>query len=275
MTSSHPDRDRVSRAGTPAEQASIRRPAPTIEDLRAFQPPPLSEGYVGLVYRQLTLPLNWLLVRIGVTPNQISLWWIAVGVVALVLIATGNYWWTIAGALGLQLVLLLDRADGDVARYTDNRTYYGKYLDLAGHTLIKTSLFAAVGLGVYATRPQLWVLLLGITAMLGLGVGSHLRFYRAYLRVIRNLKFEERPPASNLLHKVARKSEQMWGSLGLFGMILVGAVTNLMLYVLIFYAVTSPLWALSVSMRVSRELRACDREPSRSDHEYVGIDAFD
>jgi phosphatidylglycerophosphate synthase len=269
------DQNGVSTAGTPTEHGSAGTPRPTIRDLRSFQPPRLSEGYIGLFYREVSLPLIWLFVRIGVTANQVTLLWIAAGLISSGLLASGNYWWTIVGALFLQLALLLDRADGDVARYTDNRTLYGKYLDLLGHTLIKSVLFVCVGLGVYATRPQLWVLLLGITGMLGISVGTHLRFYRAYLLVIRNLKFEERPRSRNLVHKVVRKLENLWWTHGLFGVVLVGAVTNQMIYVLIFYGVTALLWALSVSLRISQELRVCDSDPSRYKPEHEGLDAFD
>ena len=108
-----------------------------------------------------------------------------------------------------------------------------------------------------------------------MSVGAHLRFYRAYLLVIRNLKFEKRPPARNLVHKVARRVDNLWSTHGLFGVLFVGAIAKLMTYVLVFYAVTAPLWALSVSLRISRELRACDSDPSQCSCQYVGLDAYD
>jgi phosphatidylglycerophosphate synthase len=228
---------------------------PKIEDLRMAQPIRLSEGYIGLFYRKLSLPITWLLVQTPITANQISVFWTLLGLISVGLLATGNYWWTIVGALSLQITAVLDRVDGEVARYKDNLTLVGKFIDLTGHSLIKSSLLIGISLGLYRTQPSLWILLVGISGALGLIMGEYLRFYRSYILEQVGLTPKPRISSKNLLLKIIQKSENLWWTLGLFGTVLLGAVANAMLYVLIFYGITTPLWAMVVGRRIIRELR--------------------
>jgi phosphatidylglycerophosphate synthase len=260
MTVSHPESDQKADAHTTTEHRSAKRPRPKFKDIRSFQPPPLSEGYIGFFYRELSLPITWFFVQTPVTANQLSLFWIVLGITGISLLATGNYTAVILGGLSLQLVTLLDRADGDVARYKGERSLVGRFVDLAGHTIIKSSLFIGVSLGVYQGHPQLWVLLLGISAALGLIVGDILRFYREFLMKQNNLIVKRRIPAKNIFHKILRKSEYLWWTLGLYGVVSFGAITNNLYYVLIFYGITMPLWGLVVFTRVVRELRTYDND---------------
>jgi phosphatidylglycerophosphate synthase len=263
MTVPNPESDQKPETQATAEYKSAKRPRPSFKDIRSLQPPPMSEGYIGFFYRELSLPITWFLVQTPITANQISLFWILVSIVGICLLATGNYTAAIFGALCLEFVILLDRADGDVARYKDERTLVGRFIDLAGHTIIKSTLFIGVSLGVYWAQPRLWVLLLGISAALALSVGDTLRFYKEYLMKQNNLTVERPPPAKNLLHKIVRKSEHLWWTLGLYAVVFVGAITNSLYYVLIFYGITTPLWALVVFMRTTRELRTYDSNFAR------------
>jgi phosphatidylglycerophosphate synthase len=219
----------------------------------------LSEGRIGLFYRQLSLPITWLLVRTPVTANQVSVIWLVLGLVGVGLLASGIYIGSIFGALLLQVAAILDRVDGEVARYKRSQSTLGVFLDLAAHIFIKSFLFIAISFGVYRNEPKLSVILLGISGASFLTIGQNLRFYKSYIFQKNNLLSGKRQPSRSIFFKLLTKLENLWWTLGLFGVVLLGALTNTLPYVLLFYGVVTPLWAFSVLIRLVREMRNQDQ----------------
>lgn len=246
----------------PGEVRPGKRSRPTLRNIRLVQPTPLSEGYIGLLYRQLSLPITWLMVQTSMTANQISLLWLMMGIIAVALLASGTYWLMVLGAVLLQLVAVLDRVDGEVARYNDAQSMLGVFLDLAGHIFVKLPLFIGVSLGVYRSRPDVSVILLGISGASFLMIGYSLPFYKAYIFQKNNIKNPEYRPVRKLLVKLLMKSENLWRTVGVFGLVLVGAVSNTLYYILLFYAIVTPFWAISVFVRLIREIDQQDAECS-------------
>ncbi|MES1165151.1 MAG: hypothetical protein ABUR63_05295, partial [Verrucomicrobiota bacterium] len=76
---------------------------------------------LGFVARRFNKPLSiWLtrhvLVRTSVTPNQITLFAAALGLLGCVFIATGAYGWVVLGLSCEHLQSVLDGCDGELAR---------------------------------------------------------------------------------------------------------------------------------------------------------------
>ncbi|HEX6459186.1 MAG TPA: DUF5941 domain-containing protein [Thermoleophilaceae bacterium] len=67
--------------------------------------------------------------RARLTPNQITVLSLCVGVLAAAGFATGHRWGLIAGAVLLQVAFMLDCVDGQLARYTRNFSRFGAWLD--------------------------------------------------------------------------------------------------------------------------------------------------
>lgn len=236
---------------------------PSLQELRAAQRLPMSEGYSGLLYRQFSLPLTWLLVQAPVTANQLSILWAILGLVAAGLMATGAYGWMLLGALLLQLVAVLDRVDGEVARYKNAQSLVGVFWDFAGHIIIKSFLFVGISLGIYRNRPDLYVIFLGVSASAFLIIGLNVRFYQRYVLLKHHLPIPAKPAARNIVHKLLQKLENLWWTLGLFGVVLAGALLNQLYYVLAFYGITTPVWALTVLLRAARELQRTEYGSTR------------
>jgi phosphatidylglycerophosphate synthase len=101
--------------------------------------------------RRLSWRLSLALARHpAVTPNQISLAAIAVGVAGALLVAVGGYWTRLAGLAVIQLASVLDCVDGEVARLTGRESRIGEWLDIAGDTIAHAALFVAIGVAVAA-----------------------------------------------------------------------------------------------------------------------------
>lgn len=147
---------------------------PTIAELRArSQPPGLldrrsGEHWAGILYLRTFSPyLTRLLLPTGISPNAITGLMILTGLAGAVVVAlVAGIVGAIVSALLVQLYLLLDCVDGEVARWTGNTSTAGIYLDRVGHYLCEAALLAALGFRGSELHADGWAVL-GLTAALG------------------------------------------------------------------------------------------------------------
>jgi phosphatidylglycerophosphate synthase len=133
------------------------RPArPTIAQLREVTQPPsvrsraAAEHWVAHAYLRGVSPyLTRILLRGGFSANGVT--WLMIITAAAAAVATG--WPTLLGAILavilVQLQMLLDCCDGEVARWRQTSSPSGVYLDRVGHYVAECGI--AVALGVRAT----------------------------------------------------------------------------------------------------------------------------
>lgn len=98
-------------------------------------------------------PISRLLVRgmlrTGLTPNQVSLVSMTVGVMASVVVAMGGRWATsLLPLVILETSMILDCCDGDIARLKFRFSRLGEWLDSMGDEIIQITLVAALGIGL-------------------------------------------------------------------------------------------------------------------------------
>jgi phosphatidylglycerophosphate synthase len=92
--------------------------------------------------------------NIGLTANQTTWISLIVLLVGCFLLAVGNYLTALAGAALLNIWLVLDFVDGNIARYEKTCSRYGEFIDALGAYLAHLSFFAA-GVGFYVSRNSL------------------------------------------------------------------------------------------------------------------------
>ena len=106
--------------------------------------------YSTFVVRKLSKPLTRLAIRLGLSPNVITALSFLIGVAAAALFASGQWWWVLLGAVLLQVSLIIDCVDGEVARATRQFTSVGAWLDAATDRVKEFAVYA--GLAIGATR---------------------------------------------------------------------------------------------------------------------------
>ncbi len=114
--------------------------------------------------RPLGRPLSKLLVRTPISPNQVSIVSILIGIASAWFFACGNF---VTGALVFQLCAIIDCVDGDLARALFKQSRLGKWLDLGGDQVVHFSVFAGIGIGVARLQPSVPALALGASVALG------------------------------------------------------------------------------------------------------------
>jgi phosphatidylglycerophosphate synthase len=105
------------------------------------------EHLFGRLYmRKISPGATWVLARMGWSPNAVTLAFIVCGVAAGVVIAFGGLATAIVGAVLVQLALLFDCSDGELARLTKRTSASGIYLDRVGHYLCESAMLIGLGL---------------------------------------------------------------------------------------------------------------------------------
>jgi phosphatidylglycerophosphate synthase len=128
---------------------------PSLAEVRAKGQPPgvlarlNDEHWAGRLYMRRVSPYATVLfARLGWSPNAVTVAFMVSGVAAGVLTAVPGLAAAIGVALLIQLYLLFDCSDGELARYTGRTSAAGVYLDRMGHYFAEAVLLA--GLGVRA-----------------------------------------------------------------------------------------------------------------------------
>jgi phosphatidylglycerophosphate synthase len=134
---------------------SARTRTPSIAELRAVAQPARifernsGEHWAGKLYvRRYSPYLTRLLLRTRLTPNQVTGAMIVVGVLAAALLTIPGVVPAIGVVLLIQLQILLDCSDGELARWREQYSPVGIYLDRFGHYFTETLL--PIGLGIRA-----------------------------------------------------------------------------------------------------------------------------
>jgi archaetidylinositol phosphate synthase len=103
------------------------------------------------------------LAKTRITPNQLTSVRLGVAIGAAALMAVGPRW-HIYGAGLFVLSMLLDRADGELARITGRTSPWGHTYDLFSDALANTLIFVGIGIGLRAEAFGLWSIPMGILA---------------------------------------------------------------------------------------------------------------
>lgn len=96
--------------------------------------------------------------RHGLTPNQVTTFSLALGVLTAAAFATGERWGLIAGAVLLQLAFTFDCVDGQLARYTRQFSKLGAWLDSVFDRAKEYIVFAGLAIGASRTGDSVWLL---------------------------------------------------------------------------------------------------------------------
>ena len=94
----------------------------------------------------------------GLTPNQVTVISVAIGVLAAAAFATGERPGMVAGSLLLYFAFVLDCVDGQLARYTRQFSKLGAWLDSVFDRTKEYVVFAGLAIGASRTGDPVWLL---------------------------------------------------------------------------------------------------------------------
>lgn len=96
-------------------------------------------------HRRFSRPVSRLAVRFGITPNTITIVSLLVGLMAAWLFWRATPLSAVAGLVLYALAVILDHADGEVARLTLTESATGEWLDIVADTMTHAAVVLALG----------------------------------------------------------------------------------------------------------------------------------
>jgi len=115
------------------------------------------------VNRHISLAISRRIVNFSITPNQITVFAILLGILASFIASSGNYFEVLVGASMLQISSIIDGVDGEIARMRVQGSVLGEWLDTIGDDVVNICFVLAIGYGssisgVHTIWPYLAVL---------------------------------------------------------------------------------------------------------------------
>jgi len=135
--------------------------------------------------RPLASIIVWILYPTSVTPNQVTISAILVGLAAAIAYGKGSTSGIVLGGILIMLKDILDDADGQLARAKQLYSRRGRFLDSIGDVVVNLFVFTAITLTLYQQHPSAFTILLGIASFMGitLRVSYHVFYQVSYLHL--------------------------------------------------------------------------------------------
>ncbi len=156
-------------------------PVPSVAEIRRIGQPQAilgradAEHWAGLLYGRRVSPyLTKVLLQLRLSANAVTWLMIASGLVAAACLSFGGVWPVVGAFVLIEVQLVLDCSDGEVARINATQSPLGIYLDRIGHYTTEAAL--PIALGIRAdhgwSHMHVWTMLGLVTAVLVLLVKS-------------------------------------------------------------------------------------------------------
>ncbi|MCQ4575454.1 MAG: CDP-alcohol phosphatidyltransferase family protein [Candidatus Brocadiales bacterium] len=146
------------------------------------------------VSRKLSRVVSSVLVRLPITPNQVTLFGFFMGVVACWFFLQGRYWYSVAGAAVFYASIVLDLSDGEVARLKFMSSRYGGWFDSICDSVVFGGILLSAALAIHRDAHMSNVLAVGAVAAGVVLICSNLDFYLHFLEADR----EKNQPISTM-----------------------------------------------------------------------------
>jgi hypothetical protein len=119
-----------------------------------------NDGFFSVFFlRRISKLLTWVAIKVGATPNQVTLASFAIGLYAAYLFAQGDTLSLVIGAILLQVSLIVDCVDGELARYNRSFSELGAWLDAITDRVKEYAVFLGLAYGAFVEKGQnLWLL---------------------------------------------------------------------------------------------------------------------
>ncbi len=113
--------------------------------------------------RNISLFFSKRLVYTSLTPNQVTLMGMSIGLMGALLLTFPGHIFQILGAFLFLFCVIVDGIDGEIARLKVMESKFGHYLDIITDNIVHIAIFIGIGLGLYGkTGDQIYIIFLYI-----------------------------------------------------------------------------------------------------------------
>jgi CDP-L-myo-inositol myo-inositolphosphotransferase len=182
-----------------------------------------------ILNRPISLRISKLLLKTGITPNQISVLSFVIGLAGASFFFTGEYLYLILGAMLVHIHSIVDGCDGEVARLKLRQTKYGGWLDSVLDRYADAAIILGLTYGYWSINGDMTIWIIGFFALIGTFLNSYTS--DKYDSIFKN-------------GDMTKRSKFRMGRDVRLLLIVIGALTNQILIMLIILAVIANFEAL-------------------------------
>ncbi len=173
-----------------------------------------------VIHRQISIYGTWIVLRTGIPLGAVSFAMLGLGVLGAGLVAGNGGAWNVLGFVLLYFVFLLDKMDGEIARYRGVESVHGILLDRFYHRLVEPCLFLAVA--IHQVRAGAGVVFLAVGAAVAILANAidenqHLAPYI----LLKHLRETGRMPAESTRGAGMRRAAAWFRPLKMFRMFII------------------------------------------------------
>ncbi len=172
------------RTSNPAEREKIKSDIAALNmgRVRLRMANRATDGFFSVFFlRKFSKLGTWLAVKLGATPNQVTLISFAIGLYSAYNFSQGTFWSIFLGAVLLQVSIIVDCVDGELARYTRQFSQLGAWLDAVTDRVKEYMVFLGLAIGAEKEGRDLWI---PAIVMMLIQTFRHLSDYN-YARVVK------------------------------------------------------------------------------------------
>jgi 1L-myo-inositol 1-phosphate cytidylyltransferase / CDP-L-myo-inositol myo-inositolphosphotransferase len=140
----------------------------------SYSDSPIIDRYI---IRKISGFISGFLSRTPVTPNQVTIISLILGIISGVFFSLGEYTYTITAGLLYFLSTVFDQCDGEVARLKQMETEFGRKLDIIVDAIVNAVIVIGITIAVYTKIGSVLVIIAGFFAMTGITISLLLATY--------------------------------------------------------------------------------------------------
>jgi phosphatidylglycerophosphate synthase len=141
------------------------------------------DGFIARHFdRRISRFISKRLANTWLTPNQITLAGMTIGLIGALLLAQPGYWPKLVGSLLFVCCVVVDGVDGEVARLKLKESRFGHYLDVVTDNIVHVAVFSGMAFGLYHDTGNVAYLHILLVLMGGFGLCA-IAVYQCILRL--------------------------------------------------------------------------------------------
>jgi len=140
----------------------------------SYSDSPIIDRYI---IRKISGFISGFLSRTPVTPNQVTIISLILGIISGVLFSLGEYTYTITAGLLYFLSTVFDQCDGEVARLKQMETEFGRKLDIIVDAIVNAVIVIGIMIAVYVRMGSNLIIIAGFLAMTGITISLLMTTY--------------------------------------------------------------------------------------------------
>ena len=135
---------------------------------------PIIDRYI---IRKISGFITGLLVNTPVTPNQVTIISLILGIASAAFFSHGAHTYTIIAGLFYFISTVFDQCDGEVARYKQMTSDFGKTFDIIVDSIVNATITIGITIAIYKTNGSGLSIIAGLLAMTGIVISLLLTTY--------------------------------------------------------------------------------------------------